>query len=80
MTVKQKQCLLEYLGYYTPENSNTVNNIDGLWGPASEGATRKFQSDYGLDADGIFGPQTEKKILEVVATGKAHGVNWEEVK
>lgn len=80
MTTKQKQCLLEYLGYYDPENSNEVNNVDGLWGSASEGATRKFQSDYGLDADGIFGPLTEKKILEVVSAGEAPWVNWEEVK
>ena len=80
MTIKQKQCLLEYLGYYTPENSSEVNNVDGLWGPASEAATRKFQSDHGLDADGIFGPLTEKKILGVVSTGEVPGVNWEEVK
>ena len=80
MTIKQKQCLLEYLGYYDPENSNRMNNVDGLWGPASEGATRRFQSDYGLDADGIFGPMTEAKIKEVVATGELPGINWEEVK
>ena len=80
MTLKQKQCLLEYLGYYEQENSNTVNNVDGLWGPASAAATRKFQSDYGLDADGIFGPATEKRILEVVATGELPAVNWDEVK
>lgn len=80
MTIKQKQCLLEYLGYYNPENSNAVNNVDGLWGPASEGATRRFQSDYGLDADGIFGPLTEAKILEVVATGELPKVDWDKVK
>lgn len=80
MTVKQKQCLLEYLGYYDPENSNRMNNVDGLWGPASEGATRKFQGDYGLEADGIFGPMTEAKIREVVASGELPKVNWDEVK
>ena len=80
MTIKQKQCLLEYLGYYDPENSNSVNNVDGLWGPASEAATRKFQSDYGLDADGIFGPMTEAKIKDVVANGELPKFNWDEVK
>jgi len=80
MTVKQKQCLLEYLGYYEPENSNRMNNVDGVWGPASETATRKFQGDYGLEADGIFGPMTEAKIREVVASGELPKVNWDEVK
>lgn len=80
MTIKQKQCLLEYLGCYSPENSSKVNNVDGLWGPASEAATRKFQSDYGLEADGIFGPATEKRILEVVSSGELPKVNWDEVK
>lgn len=80
MTIKQKQCLLEYLGYYKPENSNNVNNVDALWGEASKAATRKFQSDYGLEADGIFGPATEKRILEVVYKGEKPKVNWDEVK
>lgn len=38
MTNKQKQCLLEYLGYYETENSPTVNNVDTLWGAQSEAA------------------------------------------
>jgi hypothetical protein len=75
MTNKQKQCLLEYLGYYTPENNNRVNNVDGMWGKASEAATRKFQSDYGLDADGIFGPLTEDMIIKAVA-GKVKPVDF----
>lgn len=80
MTNKQKQCLLEYLGYYETENSPTVNNVDTLWGDQSEAATRKFQRDYGLEADGIFGPATEAKIKEVVASDEVPKVNWDEVK
>ncbi len=80
MTVKQKQCLLEYLGYYDPENSNRMNNVDGLWGPASEATTHKFQRGYGLEADGIFGSVTEKKIIEVIASGALPAVNWDEIK
>ncbi|MBQ2785176.1 MAG: peptidoglycan-binding protein [Oscillospiraceae bacterium] len=80
MTVKQKQCLLEYLGYYNPENSNGVNNVDGLWGIASETATKAFQRNYGLIADGIFGPLTEQKIKEVIAMNAPLPVNWEQVK
>ena len=60
MTDKQKQYLLGYLGYYDGE-------VDGIFGSASKHATKAFQSDYGLDADGIFGPETEEKILDAVA-------------
>lgn len=63
MTVKQKQALLLYLGYY-------VGNIDGLWGSLSKTATRSFQRDYGLTDTGTFDDTTEKKILSVVATGE----------
>lgn len=66
MTVKQKQCLLAYLGYYAGE-------IDGSFGPQSAAATRAFQTAYGLDADGLFGPETQARILEVIASGEAPG-------
>lgn len=80
MTTKEKQCLLEYLGYYDPENSNRVNNVDGIWGEKSAAATKAFQADYGLEADGIFGPDTEKRIKEVIATGEKPGVDWTKVR
>ena len=35
MTIKQKQCLLCYLGYYTGQ-------IDGIWGPKSQAAMDGF--------------------------------------
>lgn len=63
MTIKQKQCLLAYLGYYTGE-------IDGLWGPKSQEATEAFQRDYQLTVDGIFGNATAARILEVIASGE----------
>ena len=80
MNIKQKQCLLEYLGYYNPENSKAVNNIDVIWGGASKEATKRFQEDYGLEADGIFGSATERRILEVVKSGEEPGINWDKVK
>lgn len=67
MTIKQKQCLLAYLGYYT-------GDIDGLWGRLSLEATERFQNNYGLGTDGIFGPNTENKIREVIASGEAPAV------
>lgn len=63
MTPKQKQCLLTYLGYDT-------GGVDGIWGTKSMTATEKFQNDYGLGVDGIFGPATERKIREVICSGE----------
>ena len=60
MTVKQQQCLLAYLGYYTGQ-------IDGQWGGMSTAACRAFQADYGLTADGICGTMTQKMLVAAVA-------------
>lgn len=65
MTIKQKQCLLAYLGYY-------VGAIDGKWGQLSQVATKAFQADYFQDeakADGICGTETEKALKHAVAYG-----------
>lgn len=63
MTVKQKQHLLAYLGYY-------VGNIDGVWGTLSKTATLAFQKDYGsIAADGIVGGETEEALKQAVAKG-----------
>ena len=62
MTDKQKQHLLGYLGYY-------AGVPDGIWGRLSGEATRAFQAGYGLEPDGIFGAETETRILEVIGSG-----------
>jgi hypothetical protein len=56
-----------------------VNNVDTLWGAQSEAATRKFQSDYGLEVDGIFGVATEKRIKEVVGNDE-QAITWDDIK
>lgn len=68
MTVKQKQCLLAYLGYYT-------GAVDGIWGNLTQGATEAFQRDYQLTVDGVFGDGTRDRILEVVASGEMPAVS-----
>lgn len=64
MTIKQKQALLFYLGYY-------VGDIDGDWGTLSKTATKAFQKDFGLKADGICGTDTEKALKHAVTYGIA---------
>ena len=61
MTVKQKQNLLAYLGYY-------VGNIDGIWGTLSKTAMTAFEKDFsGLDVPGIPDDSTEKALKHAVA-------------
>ncbi|MFB2838069.1 peptidoglycan-binding domain-containing protein [Floridanema evergladense] len=49
-TVKYLQELLKSAGYSVA--------IDGIFGPATEAAVKKFQKDRGLVVDGIVGPKT----------------------
>lgn len=78
MTIKQKQCLLAYLGYY-------VGDIDGKWGTLSQTATRAFQKDFGgITVDGKAGTETQKALKHAVAYGmpvKESQVNfWDGIK
>ena len=82
MTIKQRQNLLAYLGYY-------VGNIDGEWGTLSKTATKAFQKDFGLNPDGICGTETEKALKHAVCydmpakkqeeTTTATGTFWDEI-
>lgn len=41
--------------------------IDGIFGPGTQSAVRAFQKKYGLLVDGVVGPQTWGKLLELYA-------------
>ena len=60
MTVSQRQALLFYLGYY-------AGSLDGDWGKGSRAGCEVFQRDYGLTADGLGGPVTDKALIGAVA-------------
>ena len=75
MTNKQKQHLLGYLGFYT-------GAVDGIWGEWSEAATEAFQNRYMNGTDGIFGPDTEERIRQVIAGAEEsqnQGSFWAEI-
>jgi len=56
------QTALATYGYYT-------GPIDGHYGPATEDAVKKLQTDLGVSVDGKFGPNTAKAFDEAVANG-----------
>ena len=60
MTIKQRQHLLAYLGYY-------IGAIDGDWGAGSRAACTAFQRDRNITADGYGGPETDKQLRYAVA-------------
>ena len=75
MTNAQKQHLLAYLGFYTGQ-------ADGIWGSQSRQATEAFQRTFMKQADGIFGPETEREIRKVIADGREGNTPdfWQEIR
>lgn len=65
MNIRQIQDALDLLGY------GPINN-DGVSGPATQEAVKKFQGQEGLTDDGIPGPLTEAKLLDAVAAGRVY--------
>lgn len=63
MTIRQIQCLLEYLGY-------EPGAIDGLDGSNTRAAVKRFQSQEGLTSDGIAGAKTQAALKDAVAKGR----------
>ena len=55
---KTRQIMFFQLGYYD-------GKFDGIWGKKSKLATKRFQQEYGLKVDSIYGPSTEKKLKKV---------------
>lgn len=64
LNIKQRQMNLKFLGYYG-------GAIDGIAGNGTISAYEAFQRDYGLDVDGIYGPLTNAKLIEVIKAEQA---------
>lgn len=61
--VKQIQRILNNLGY-------NAGYVDGIYGLQTEGAVRRFQKDNSLVVDGIVGPNTWSKLINLNNTPK----------
>lgn len=74
MTVKQKQCLLVYLGY-------DPGAIDGIDGKNTQAALAAFRADYGVGAEGLVGAVagTIAKLDKPLPVDTTTGTFWDEV-
>ncbi|WP_456270334.1 N-acetylmuramoyl-L-alanine amidase [Bacillus sp. JZ76] len=59
--VRQVQNALAAL-YFYPDKGAKNNGIDGVYGPKTANAVKRFQSVNGLTTDGVYGPKTKAKI------------------
>lgn len=58
MEVSGQQARLSNLGYY-------LGPVDGDYGERLLSAVEEFQCDHGLSVDGICGPKTQAKLVEI---------------
>jgi len=63
---KEVQTVLKKWGYYT-------GSVDGINGPLTKSAVKRFQRKYGLTADGVVGPLTAAKMGLKVKGGTGAG-------
>ena len=62
-SIKQRQNLLAYLGYYS-------GDIDGIYGQQTKAAVERFQEAFGgIVVDGLAGDETDKALRHAVAYG-----------
>jgi len=62
--VRQLQWLLNYISqYYQVVPGNLT--VDGRFGAGTENAVREFQRNFGLNPDGIVGPNTWNRLYQV---------------
>lgn len=60
MTTYQRQLLMEYLGF-------SPGPLDGLDGPKTREACRRFQSAFGLQVTGSFDDATDQRLIDAVS-------------
>jgi zinc D-Ala-D-Ala carboxypeptidase len=74
-----KELQIRVAGYAADHASQTRIAIDGDFGPATAGAVRRFQSAYGLSANGIVAASTQSKLNALEQSdGSTLHFNWSE--
>lgn len=61
LSVRRAQTLINVSGMWS--SSGAELGVDGVFGPATERAVRRYQTEHGLVVDGIVGPATWTALL-----------------
>ncbi|ULT56792.1 cell wall hydrolase [Neobacillus drentensis] len=69
------QTILKEIGYFDSQ-------VTGYYGPVTENAVKRFQQDFNIEALGMVGPKTSKRLEEIdmmahVVYGEARGESYE---
>lgn len=61
--VKNMQYIINVLRFYT---DSSVIDSDGIFGPKTEAAVKKYQKSHKLAVDGVVGPKTWKSFSQFI--------------